>query len=133
MKTVTIRRVPSLNFRTGKVKIFSGQKEIAIINDYEKEIKVDIDENKKIWAKLQFCSSNKIQINNNTEEVLLTSFLTDKSFIIILGAILLCTFISIFTELTFFGFFPIIILLYPLYYITIGRSKYLRMSLKNAK
>lgn len=131
MKTIKINRNPTLNFRTGEVKIFAGQKEIGVLNDYETSIDVSVEENEKIWAKLQFCSSNRLQIDKDIKEVYLTSFLSNSLFVIILGSVLIFTLLAIFTKFTFFGFFPIIVVLYPLYYITLGRSKYLKISTKD--
>lgn len=131
MQTVKIKRVPTLNFRAGKVKIMSGQNEIAILNEYETEVKINVMEDDEVWAKIQFCSSNKIRIKKSTKEVYLTSFLKDRDFIIILGSTLICALIALLTRYTFFGLFPIIILLYPIYYITFGKSNYLKLTIRN--
>lgn len=128
MKTIKIIRKPTLNLRNGTIKIYSNQKEVGVLGDYQQEVEVMANEGDTLCAKFQFCSSNMFQVDDKTEKVFLTSFLSNKAFVLILSLILLSTLVAIVTEYTFFGLFPFIICLYPFYYITIGKKKYLKLS-----
>jgi len=130
MKTIKVIRKPTLNLRSGTIKIYVNRKEVGVLEEYEKEVEIPANEGDSIWAKIQFCSSNKFQVNEKVGKVYLTSFMSNKVFILILGSILISTLIALTTEYTFFGLFPFIICLYPTYYITFGRNKYLRLSEK---
>jgi hypothetical protein len=128
MKTIKIIRKPTLNLRNGTIKIYANQKEVGVLGDYQREVEVTANEGDTLWAKFQFCSSNKLHVDSTAEKVYLSSFLSNRAFVLVLSLILISTLIAIVTEYTFFGLFPFLISLYPIYYITIGKNKYLKLS-----
>lgn len=128
---IKIIRKPTLNLRNGTIKIYAGQQEVGVLEEYQQEVDIQANEGDTIWAKLQFCSSNKFKVDKGVDKVYLTSFLPNKGFVLILGSMLLFTIIALLTDYIFFGFFPFIVGLYPIYYITFGRNRYLKLSEKN--
>ena len=127
MQSLRVKRKPSLNFRTGKVHIFVGDKKVSSIDESMNAIEVMVKEGDYVCAKMQWCSSNKVEIKSDIKELTITSFLSNRSFLIILFAILATTLISLLTKYIHFGLFPILFALFPLYYITFGRKKYLKL------
>ncbi len=127
MQSLIVKRKSSLNFRTGRVHIFIGDKRVSSIDDNTNAIQVMVKEGDYVWAKMQWCSSNKVEIKSGVKELTITTFLSNRSFLIILFATLATTLTSLLTTYVYFGLFPILLALFPLYYITFGRKKYLKL------
>jgi hypothetical protein len=131
MKKVDVYKKKSLNLRSGEIKLYRDGEYIKSFNNTKTSIKAK--DAQQIHAAIQFCSSNKVKITENTTHIELTSFMTNRSFVIVLSLILAFTLIALLTDYKFLGLVPFIIILYPLYFITLGRNRYLKLIIKEKK
>ena len=115
--------------RTGQLSVFIDNHKVAVLDLDKgvKEIYLNADEGSTIWVSQHWCRSNKLKIGKDMQELVLTSFLSNKMFLLILFSTLFFTLIALLTEYIFFGLFPFLIALYPLYFITIGKNHYFRI------
>lgn len=131
MITIAVKNL-SLNHRLGKVRIFSGKQEVAIMGSKEDIIIIDVDENKKLWAKSFFCSSNAIEIDCDTEEVNLNSFFSNINGDLLISHLILFTVLNVFTRIPFMLLFSAIALIYTLSILTFGRTISIETAKENA-
>lgn len=132
MPKIKIERSSEWNNKLREIGIYINGNKAGIINDGEtKEFEVDSGHN-EIYAKIDWCSSKKLIINtseDNTTHIKLSGFkFGNKLLVIIIG------FFALYYSLKYFVgldlgihviWFPLILFLYPTYYITLGRENYL--------
>lgn len=122
-----IKKIKSFNLKSSKIDIFIDGNHVATLLPHNDSINIDVEVGQVIQAKQQFCGSNKIFLNEEDKTLKLDSFLSNNIFITILVLVVLTTIVALFTKFKFFAIFPIIVLLYPLYFVLIARNKYLKL------
>ncbi len=121
----------SFNTRSGNIKVYVDNKAIATLET--EETIIDVSPGTEIYLKLQWCYSNKIKLSKETNKIFVNSFLNNQMFVLILSLCLIFTMLALLTKFTFFAYLPIIVTLYPMYYITFGYKRYLRLSYDSFK
>ena len=139
MTKIIIERQSEWNNKARKIDIYIDNKKVGIINDgdtQEYPIKPGTHE---VFAKIDWCRSQKIEININqdhTKSLTLSGFKFGTWIMpIILGLMLLYYLLTYAFNINapFLIGLPAIAFLYPLYYITLGKNKYLTLTEKKQK
>ena len=131
MSKLIIKRTSEWNNLARKFGIYIDDKKIGTISHGEtKEFEINPGEH-KIKAKIDWCGSQKLEFNiadNEIKEMEIGGFKNGKTIMpvgfVVMGLLFLITyFLKI--ESKFFILLAFLVFLYPLYYTTIGRNKYL--------
>ncbi len=112
-------------------KIYIDGKDFGVIKKETKEYELEKEEH-EIYAKSAWCRSQKVKIFLEENEK--TIFTLDGFKYEDLTRVIIILFVMFFkfTQSIIFLIISGILLLYPLYYITIGSNKYLQLELKNS-
>lgn len=134
MSKIRISRSSEWNNKAREIGIYIDGEKVGTINDGETQ-EYEIENGKhEIIGKIDWCRSQKIELNiteNETKTLKLTGFRFGSWILPIILGLLATYFLisSIFDiKLIHMVWIPVIVLIYPTYYITIGRNKYLIMS-----
>ena len=131
MSKLIIKRTSEWINLARKFGIYIDDKKIGTISHGEtKEFEINPGEH-KIKAKIDWCGSQKLEFNiadNEIKEMEIGGFKNGKTIMpvgfVVMGLLFLITyFLKI--ESKFFILLAFLVFLYPLYYTTIGRNKYL--------
>ena len=128
-KKIYLNRIKELNNRTRGYKIFlNGQYYEDILNNEDKIILID-SESTELFLKIDWCKSKKIKIkfqDNETEKkYIISSSISNNTWHIIVGGIVLSLGLFFSLKINLFGILAIIFVLIPVYKITFGKNKYL--------
>ncbi|PID27050.1 MAG: hypothetical protein CR982_06990 [Candidatus Cloacimonadota bacterium] len=123
--------------KMGKIKIVSNKPAKVYIDEkalgeIKKETKeYELEKGKhEVYAKSAWCGSKKIKVDLEDDEVVTLNLNSFKYEDLIKGVFMLFVMLFMFTKVILFLAVAGVILLYPLYYITIGSSRYLDLELK---
>ena len=139
MARIIIERSSEWNNRVRKIGIYIDGEKVGTINNGEKkEYEVEFGKH-EVYAKIDWCYSQKIELNineNETTELKLTGFKYGSSILpIMLGFLATYYLLTLIFDIKLIHivWVPVIVLLYPTYFITFGKNRYLILTEKNKK
>jgi len=131
MATIRLKRTSEYNNRMRDYKIFIDGQQVGIIaNGEAKDFPTTVGQH-NVTAKIDWCSSPDVSIDikdNETKELRVSGFKNGNWFMPLAGGIIALHFILKMTlniEYTIFLVIPVFVIL--VYYLTIGRKKYLTL------
>ncbi|MEO8935059.1 MAG: hypothetical protein ABI295_12210 [Xanthomarina sp.] len=134
MTKILIERNSEWNNKARAIGIYIDGQKVGTINDGEKKEYVVAPGLHEVYAKTDWCRSQKIALNtieNETTTLKLTGY-KHKTWVSAMGlGVLFFYFLGKYAlniDLTFLVGFAIIGFLYPLYFITFGKNSYLKLS-----
>ena len=137
MTKIIIERSSEWNNKARAIGIYIDGEKIGTIDDGE-TIEYDVENGKsEIFAKIDWCSSPKIELNineNETKTLKLTGFRYGSWILpIILGLLATYYLLTLIFDIKLIHmvWVPVIVLLYPTYFITFGKNRYLIITEKN--
>ncbi|WCC46199.1 hypothetical protein [Tenacibaculum finnmarkense] len=107
-------------------KIYVNGKEYGTIKKENKEYEIENGQH-EIYAKTAWCGSQKIKLNITDDKIILLTLNSFKNEAAVKAVFMLLSGLLVFTKNLIFGIIAGIVFLYPLYYITIGKDKYLEL------
>ncbi|MBQ4821506.1 hypothetical protein [Aquimarina sp. MMG016] len=107
-------------------KIFINQRDYGTIKKEDKEYEIENGQH-EIYAKSAWCGSQKINVTITDDEITILTLSSFKNEGIVKVTFMLLAGLLIFTKNLIFGIIAGIVFLYPLYYLTIGKDKYLEL------
>ncbi|MCD8450375.1 hypothetical protein LNI98_11815 [Tenacibaculum dicentrarchi] len=110
-------------------KIFIDKKDNGSIKKEIKEYEIENGQH-EIYAKSAWCGSQKINVNITDDKTIMLTLNSFKNEGIVKAIFMLLAGLLVFTKNLIFGIIAGIVFLYPLYYITIGKDKYLELTEK---
>ena len=133
MTKLIITRTSERNNKARKFGIYLNNEKIGVIDDGEKkEFEIEPG-NYKINGKIDWCKSPKLEFKiaeNETKEIEFSGYKYGNLFSrISLGFILIyfLTKIAFKIDLEFLIYISVILFLYPMYFLTFGKNRYLRV------
>ncbi|MGJ8761263.1 MAG: hypothetical protein ACSHXA_12010 [Polaribacter sp.] len=137
MTKIRIKRNSEWNNKARAIGIYIDGKKVGTINDGEaQEYEID-NGNHEIFAKIDWCRSPKMVLNINENEIItliLSGFKFGKFILpVILGIMLMYYLIkyALNFDFPFLIWFIAIGFIYPMYYITFGKNRYLILKEEN--
>ena len=131
MPKIIIERSSEWNNRIRKIGIYVNGEKVGTINNGEnKEYEVESGKH-EVYAKIDWCRSQKITVDTSEKEIRNIRLAGFKYGSWILPIMLGCLFIYYLSYYVFdiklihIVWVPVIVLLYPTYYITFGKNQYL--------
>jgi hypothetical protein len=121
-----------INNSSGNAKINVNGQEAGIIKKETKEFELEPG-NHKILAKAAWCGSQTLDVTLREDEEIymeLNSFKYERIVKAVMFGLILLYF---FTKIMFFLILAIIVLIYPMYYVTFGKDKYLELTVKKTE
>lgn len=137
MSILIIDRKSEWNNKGRKIGIYVDGKKVGSINDGETQEYEIENGTHEILAKIDWCRSQKINLNiteNETKTIKLSGFKYGSWIFPIILGIMLFYYIGKYAlniDLNFLIWLSVIGFLYPTYYITFGRNSYLKLSEKH--
>ncbi|WP_281847631.1 hypothetical protein [Olleya namhaensis] len=134
MTKISIQRHSEWNNKAREIGIYIDNKKVGVINDGDTQEYPTESGTHEVFAKIDWCRSQKIEINLNQDE---TKMLTLSGFKygtwimpILLGLLLLYYILTYVLNINapFLMGLPAIAFLYPMYYITLGKNRYLTLT-----
>jgi len=107
-------------------KIFIDGKDYGTIKKEHKDYEVDNGPH-EIYAKSAWCGSQKININSTDDKIVILTLSSFKNEGLVKAIFMALAGLLVFTKNLIFGIIAGIVFLYPLYYLTIGKDKYLEL------
>ena len=137
MTKIRIERNSEWNNKARKIGIYIDGEKVGTINDGETQ-EYEVENGKhEIFAKIDWCRSPKIELNiteDETKAVKLTGF-RYSSWIspIMLGLLATYYLLTLIFDIKLIHivWVPMIVLIYPMYFITFGKNRYLIVTKKN--
>lgn len=137
MAKIIIERSSEWNNKAREIGIYIDRKKVGTINDGETQ-EYEVENGKhEVFAKIDWCSSQKIELNTIEDKptvLKLTGFRYGAWILPICTGIMSIYFLGKYAlkvDLNFLIGFALIGFLYPLYYITLGKNNYLTLKNKN--
>ncbi|MFC7445284.1 hypothetical protein C7H62_0513 [Mesoflavibacter sp. HG96] len=139
MTKIRIERNSEWNNKARAIEIYINGEKVGTINDGEtQEYEVENGEH-EIFAKIDWCRSPKIKLNlteNETKTLKLSGFKYGKWILPTLLGIMLLYYLGKYalnTDLNFLIWIVVIGFLYPFYFLTFGKNRYLILTEKGNK
>ncbi len=107
-------------------KIIIDKKGYGTIKNENKEYEIENGQH-EIYAKSAWCGSQKITVNITDDKIITLTLNSFKNEGIVKAVFMLLAGLLIFTKNVIFGIIAGVVFLYPLYYVTIGKDKYLEL------
>ena len=139
MTKIRIERNSEWNNKAREIGIYIDGEKVGTINDGETQDYVVENGKHEIYAKIDWCRSQKIELNvaeNETAILKLTGFKYGTWILPIIFGIMLLYFLGKYAlnfDLNFLIWIMAITFLYPMYYITFGKNRYLILTERNKK
>jgi len=137
MTKIRVERNSEWNNKARKIGIYiDGEKAGTINNGETKEYEVENGKH-EIFAKIDWCRSSKIELNINENEIKtfkLTGFKYGSRILpIMLGLLATYYLITLISDIKLIHivWIPVIVILYPTYFITLGKNRYLILTKEN--
>ena len=131
MAKIIVRRNSEMNNRFREIGLYIDGEKVGTINDGEtREYEVS-DANHEVYARIDWCGSQKLKLDTTKGELTtlnLSGFKFGKWLMpILLSLLALVIVLSYFfnVPLIYIFWIPALTILYPMYYITVGRNRYL--------
>ena len=134
MATIVVRRKSELNNKLREIGLYIDGEKVGTIMDGETREYEVIDGEHEVFAKIDWCGSPKVKLDTADGKLTtlnLSGFKFGKLLIPILLVLLVLTLLLIHVfDVPFLYIFwlPALTILYPTYYITIGKDQYLRLN-----
>ncbi len=111
-------------------KIYINEKDYGAINREIKEYEVENGQH-EIYAKTAWCGSQKIKLNITDNEIVVLTLNSFKYEAIVKAVFMVLAGLLVVTKSLIFATIAGLVFLYPLYYLTLGKDKYLELLEKN--
>jgi len=139
MRKIRVERNSEWNNKARAIGIYIDREKVGTINDGETQ-EYEVENGKhEIFAKIDWCRSQKIELNiaeNETKTIKLSGFKYSKWILPALLGIMLFYYLGKYAlniDLNFLIWIMAIGFLYPIYYITFGKNRYLILTEKKNK
>jgi len=139
MRKIRVERNSEWNNKARAIGIYIDGEKVGTINDGETQ-EYEVENGKhEIFAKIDWCRSPKIELNiseNETKTIKLSGFKYSKWILPALLGIMLFYYLGKYAlniDLNFLIWIMAIGFLYPIYYITFGKNRYLILTEKKNK
>ncbi|PIB25538.1 hypothetical protein [Maribacter sp. 4G9] len=139
MRKIRVERNSEWNNKARAIGIYIDGEKVGTINDGETQ-EYEVENGKhEIFAKIDWCRSPKIELNiaeNETKTIKLSGFKYSKWILPALLGIMLFYYLGKYAlniDLNFLIWILAIGFLYPIYYITFGKNRYLILTEKEDK
>ena len=136
MTKISIQRQSEWNNKARKISIYIDNKKVGVINDGDTQEYPTETGTHEVFAKIDWCRSQKKEISLNQDETKMLSLSGFKysTWImpILLGLLLIYYILTYAFKINapFLITLPAIAFLYPMYYITLGKNRYLTLTQK---
>ena len=136
MTKIKIERNSEWNNKTREIGIYIDGEKVGTINDGETQDYAVENGKHEVYAKIDWCRSQKIELNvaeNETTILKLTGFKYGTWFLLIILGIMLFYSLGKYAlnfDLNFLIWIMAIAFLYPIYFLTIGKNRYLTLNKK---
>ncbi|GAA0739255.1 hypothetical protein [Gaetbulibacter jejuensis] len=136
MNKLKIFRKKELNNKNRSFKVFFNDQYIGKLEDGVEYKDFEVDSfHGKLKISVDWCSSNtqKVEFKKGQDNVKVfetSSSIPNYAFLIIIFGCILSTVLYFIFKQSIFAITPLVLILYPLWMITFGRKRYLRLTLR---
>lgn len=137
VKQIILKRKNEINNRLRNINVVIDKSTAVKLLNKEKIVSCNGSKPIKLYAKIDWCQSPEIEINFKKEELIKTLIISSQisnTYIIIISISLISGLILTFIWHSWYYLIPFFLFyLRPLYYITFGRKKYLKVDVVSSE